>query len=888
MKKLILLSMSAVFVMTAFAVEDEPDELNWDTLGGTVTGFSHFRDYCKGDSDFRRKLMAEKPVVKVGAEPTVVRVKGSDFAKAPLKQWHEGEIEGEKCIILQGGHNGLMVRTGVDIPKGGWYRVWVKYHHTQGTIGSFELSIEDGRLAGQSDPGITVVQDAFTWRYDAAEFGRKQNFLPNHRDEPTGWIWEASPMVRLEKGRRAVALKGLTHDGPYAERRVAEIVLSTDPIAKPGERPSLGEAGVRDLWARRPMSGAKPSPELKRLWRKWRKAFIADLAEGRLAGVEAGRMAGTVYFDEGENLIGTPKQVADGKAEMRKFLAGIDRTHFKCKVECEEFEVKNGWYQSAGGGSSGGKHLTAGYGGEEADAWKDVTVPSNGTYNVWLRYNEVGGYLAGWHFRVEEMDGTVLGDRYLQSDWTENQAHPGMSWIKLPLELEKGKVRLRLYKQEGGSTYRHVDAAIVTDDLAYVPEGGGVALPPLAKEPLTVWRQYDPWIGFSQTEGPRETEDLDPYDVEVRDGETATVLVLVRNNTQKHREITPKVKGDANGLLRWRVVAFSLAGWGAWTPQHLLEREQVFAPPEQTVGLWISIRGDRRAKKESVRFSVGEHELVLNVKVLDAHPDTVPVPYVYGWAVPWKTVSNWETFRDLGVNVIGEALVSKAEAAKYGIRLTTHLNDGDVRPEHIREVKSRYAKLGYDVKDWAWSFMDEPNNSMSDGWVELAKKFRAVDKDIRIWVNPGEIFGAGPESNMKMTPYVNCYCPYADHFWNIHMNGDYAAQLRRQGPKFDILMSYTTPCFWEKAPSSTNDMLSMVDFALQNNLDGWGFFAFAYGFTYCNSMWDEVNNYMNDQCIYIYPGAANRTILTRNAEALREAVQRWRAAKASAQNGERK
>ena len=98
--------------------------------------------------------------------------------------------------------------------------------------------------------------------------------------------------------------------------------------------------------------------------------------------------------------------------------------------------------------------------------------------------------------------------------------------------------------------------------------------------------------------------------------------------------------------------------------------------------------------------------------------------------------------------------------------------------------------------------MDEPNNSMSDGWVELAKKFRAVDKDIRIWVNPGEIFGAGPESNMKMTPYVNCYCPYADHFWNIHMNGDYAAQLRRQGPKFDILMSYTTPCFWEKAPSS--------------------------------------------------------------------------------------
>ena len=284
-------------------------------------------------------------------------------------------------------------------------------------------------------------------------------------------------------------------------------------------------------------------------------------------------------------------------------------------------------------------------------------------------------------------------------------------------------------------------------------------------------------------------------------------------------------------------------------------------------------------KGNNIILLVGGKELVLNVKRLEAHPETVPVPYVYGWALPWKSVSCWEAFRDLGVNVIGEALVSKAEARKYGIRLTTHLNDGDVRPEHVKAMRARFEKLGYKTTDWAWSFMDEPNKSMSDNWVALAKKFRETDREIRIWVNPGEVFGATPESNMKMTPYVNCYCPYADHYWNMHLNGEYAAQLRRQGPKFDILMGYTTPCFWEKAPSSTSDMLGMADFALQNNLDGWGFFAFAYGFTYCNSMWDEVNAYMNDQCIYIYPGVRNRTILTRNAEAVREAVQRWREAK---------
>ena len=888
MRKLILLSMPVFIAVAAFAVEDEPDELNWDTLGGTITGFTHFRDYCRGNPGFRRQLMAEKPVANVAQKPTVVRLAAADFAKAPLRQWGEGDVDGVKCIVLQGGHNGLMVRTGVDIPKDGWYRVWVKYHHTQGTVASFELSIEDGRLAAQADPGVTVVQDAFAFRCDWAEFGRRQNFLPNHRDEPTGWIWEASPLVRLAKGRRAVSLRGLTHDGPYAERRVAEIVLSTDPIAKPGEAATLGDAAMRELWSRRPMCSARPSPALKQLWRRWRKQFLSDLASGKVHGVEAGRMAGMVYFDEGDNLVGTPAQVADGKAKMRQFLAGIDRTHFKRKVECEDFEVRTGWWKDGDGGGSGGKILAAGYGGDEADAWTDVAIPSNGLYHVWLRYSEVAGYLAPWRLRVEDLDGNVKAEKSLADDWGYNGSHAGHSWVKVDATLGRGKARIRLFKNQGGSTYRRADAVIVTDDPAYAPEGGGVALPPLDKAPVTMWRARDPWSGFSQTECPRDGEGLEPVTVEVRDGEAETMLVLVNNNTSKYREITPRVTGDKAGQLQWRVVAFSLAGWGGWTPSHLLVRDQVFAPPEETVGLWITIRGDARSKAAKIKFAVGDRELPITVARKEPHGASVPVPYVYGWTVPWRSVSCWEAFRDLGVNVIGEALVSRAEAVKYGIRLTTHLNDGDVRPEHIRDVKARYARLGYDAKDWAWSFMDEPNNSMSDGWVELARKFREAEKDVRIWVNPGEGAGAGPESCMKMTPYVNCYCPYADHYWNMNNNGAYAAQLRREGPKFDLLMGYTTPCFWEKAPSATGDMLYLADFALQYGLDGWGFFALAYGFTYCNSMWDEVNNYMNDQCVLLYPGAANRTIMTRNAEAIREAVQRWRAAKASAQNGERK
>ena len=74
-------------------------------------------------------------------------------------------------------------------------------------------------------------------------------------------------------------------------------------------------------------------------------------------------------------------------------------------------------------------------------------------------------------------------------------------------------------------------------------------------------------------------------------------------------------------------------------------------------------------------------------------------------------------------------------------------------------------------------------------------------------------------------------------------------------------------------------MFGPMDTSIKNGLDGWMFYVLMGRYEYCNSLWDEVNNFVNDQCVYIYPGAANRTILTRNAEAIREAAQRWRAAK---------
>lgn len=735
--------LSLGLVLRASAVEDEPDELNWDSLGGTVTGFNHFAAYCAEHADFRSAVLQAAPLEALPAKVETIWITPDAFTNAVFSTWSLGTVNGERCLYAPAGHCVGPVRIGVDIPVAGCYRVWAKYWHDANSVASFSLALEDGRLATEKDSSVSVVQDAFNYVYDFKEFARRKNPLPSRQNEPTGFLWESSPTVRLSAGRKALTLSGLIHEGPYAPRRVTAIVLTREPVAVPmcpsgtgairvGRAPMrLASSQVRDLWARRPRI-ADGTDALKPLWRTWRQAFFADLRAGRCPGVEAGRMAGTVYFDEESNLVGTPQQVADEKERRRELV-------------------------------------------------KKVRVP------------------------------------------------PGT-------------------------------------------------------KSLEVWRPRDPWMGHSRDQRPSvdDAKSLAPLTLALRDGEAETVLLLVRNNTAHARTLVPQIRGDVDRLVTWRVPGLVLVNdKNEWQPMPLFARDEVIVPPQETVGLWFTIAGRTGFSPRSFVVDVGTESLSVTVAKVPDYGSEVPVPYVFGWAAPDQTVSCWELFKRLGVNVISNRLVPKSEAARYGVRQVLHLNDGDVRPEHIRHLKARFARLGYERNDWAWSFMDEPGNRTVDAWTNLATRVKAFDPSIRIWVNPGEAESAGPEACLKMTPFVDAYCPYCNHFltdgWR---NASYKAHLDRKGPAFDILLGYTTPCFAEKAPKAPHDMLWLSDFALNYKLDGWAFFALMHGFTYSNSRWDEVNCFMGDQCVSIYPGAANRAISSRTAEAIHEAVRRWRAARA--------
>ena len=895
MKTACWIALAALAALQASAFEDEPDEINWDALGGTLAGFGHFRAYCAAHPDFRERLLAAPRVDALDRKLETLWLAPAAFTNATVSQWGLAEAGGETCISAPSGHCAGLVRIPVEIPADGWYRVWTRYWHTQGTAASFALSLEDGRLADEPDASLTVVQDAWSYRFDFAEFARRQNPLPDYRNEPTGFRWEAAPMVRLEKGRRALTLSGLVHEGQYAPRLVAAVVLTREPLAVPEKpagdgatlfwtRPLTDEVkAMREIWERRPMCRGRRVAALRPLWREWRRAFFADLAAGKVPGVEAGRLAGMAAYDEETNLVGTPAQIAAERAAMTDFLAKVDRSHFKLKLEAEEFKsAVEGWWVEPSSGASAGRQLCTGWWGGAAESFAEAEVPSNGTYSVWIRYMEIAGYLAKYGVLVEDADGKALAERTLAADDAYNRAHGGFSWVKLDVPLA-GRFRVRLRKTDPGLTYRRVDAVLVTDDTAFVPEGEGLAIPPLdGTRPLTVWRPRDPWLGFSRVSYPLPGEDLSPYRLELRAGEVESVLLLVRNNTDRVIDATPRIEGDWFDLVSWRVPGFVQSGWAGWQPMPLFRREDLLVRPGETQGVWLTVDGTRKFRDDGIDVRIGGETFALEVVKRPALPAETPVPYVFGWAAPYRTVSCWELFRDLGINVVNDGLVPKSEAEKYGVRLTVRLNDGDVGEAHVKYLNERFAKMGYAKGDWAWSFMDEPGNSTADAWTNLAAKVRALDPEVRIWVNPGEFENAGPEACMKITPYANVYCPYCNHFQTDGgHNPAYNGQLKRKGPKFELLLGYTTPCFGEKAPSAPLDHLGMCDFALGYGLDGWAFFALAHGFTYSNSLWDEVNCYLGDQCVNIYPGAANRAISTRNAEAIREAVRRWRAAKAA-------
>ena len=399
---------------------------------------------------------------------------------------------------------------------------------------------------------------------------------------------------------------------------------------------------------------------------------------------------------------------------------------------------------------------------------------------------------------------------------------------------------------------------------------------------LILWRQKNCWLGFRQDSRPGRAAEVSPKEIRLSParGEVSPVLLHLANPGDKPIRLEPSVQGG--GLVRWRVAAYQLSKKHGWQPMPLLVRRSVTVPPRHTASLWVDV--DARALvrgRHTAVLTLGAQRVRIIADVQDIGLDKAPIPLVGGWARPFAFPESWKAFADHGVNVIYNRVVSKAEMRRYGIRMcNVHLGPAqDVSKdgwpggvEYVRRIVAAVRSMGLDYDDWSWTIKDEPSDRSYPRVVEAGKIIRKADPNLRMWLNPGGMSSCGTATIRRMAPYIDVFCPYVDHF----VGGEHERTIRRIGR---IKLLYTTPCYNEKAPDAPLQLLQPGELSLRYGRDGWNFYSLLAIFRGRGSPWDEIGAYHGDQAISVYPGAGKRSISTRNFEAVREAVQRWRRGK---------
>ena len=112
-----------------------------------------------------------------------------------------------------------------------------------------------------------------------------------------------------------------------------------------------------------------------------------------------------------------------------------------------------------------------------ATIYQDFEIPRAGNYKVWVRYADWANKTENFVIRI-----TQQGDEVFRHEFGAKEssiAHDEVSmywgwafaWDGAAAQLEKGPARLSIEIEKPAEARRHVDCVLLTNDLAYVPEG---------------------------------------------------------------------------------------------------------------------------------------------------------------------------------------------------------------------------------------------------------------------------------------------------------------------------------------------------------------------------------------------------------------------------------
>jgi hypothetical protein len=900
--------------------DDEPNEISWEHFAGSRFAFADFADWWSKLPAQRRQsaLDAAKNAGMLAPQPAQypsVLIQGEAFKG---DRWSAANVDGRAVLEGPAGHGGPTASLVVNVPQAGTYRLWARWWNLPGYHNSFELRIRPGSTKDYHYSWQATAQgDYLDHRFAFAWFMRRDR-SPEYQKRPVtyqadkkGFQWESAPLVKLPKGPVVIEFSPTVHQGPYTGRRIDCFLLTQDPLLVPGDQdipdgragdaasmivdqqksPTANQTTWR-TWCIRPGAmppAAAPKP-VAAIWHEWHDELINRLAKGQTHNVHEKELTYEVYFDRNWNLIGTPAMVAAEAAELQS--PGTRVNGFFKWIEAETFTSAKGWTPADDTTAGGGKALQASYSNGPAEASITVQAPHEGAYRLWVRASRIRGHYSTFEVAVRQGNQLVHEEKY--HDLPPKDAPGGYSYAWLPIELplKAGPCQIVLSKNLGKSpyAYRKIDCVALTDDLNWKPRGlqhpvpAGVPedrpkLVEAAKAARAVAWLADPqdqWTGFTMTDWPTSAKQIvgaSPVPIDVQPGAVASRVLHLTNPSGRPITLTPSVTAEGT-LLNWRVVAWQFHPKYGWQPMPLLRRHSVTIPPHLSAALWLDF--DARTLPpgtQSAALDLGAQKIQFQVNVGGTDLRQAPVPLVGGFCHPFSLPDGWRTFADIGLNVEHGPMISKEQMRQYGIRLIVLSLGAPKSPEQVHDVVKTVQSLGLDYSDWTWRISDEPNKRTYPKWVAAAKAIRQADPKIRIWCNPGEIEGSTPEAVTAMSPWIDVFCPYINQFTRAP-DAAYKKLVTNLGSS---KLLYTTPCAREKSPAAPLELLALAKMALDNGRDGWDCFTLCGYYSATASAWDEVNAPFGAQAVSIYPGAHRQVIGSRNLEAVRQAIQDWKA-----------
>ncbi|HYE16258.1 MAG TPA: hypothetical protein VD968_17605 [Pyrinomonadaceae bacterium] len=146
------------------------------------------------------------------------------------------------------------------------------------------------------------------------------------------------------------------------------------------------------------------------------------------------------------------------------------------------------------GGESEWNSVAASADETRAVLYQEIEIPRDGEYRVWARYADWARRSENFVVRISQQDREVFRREFGAADVIDPSDEVSMywgwafAWDGAPAALKKGRARLSVEVERAADARRHVDCLLVTNDLAYRPEGR-------RKPPFAAQRYLREWAG---------------------------------------------------------------------------------------------------------------------------------------------------------------------------------------------------------------------------------------------------------------------------------------------------------------------------------------------------------------------------------------------------------